>query len=240
MKGQQNVQEQWKLGSLTEYYDHDASCLLEMPKRLAILGDAHRALALETVRAQVNGLAGDLTDDLLQQVSVSMIEDLYKSASGITQWDPSTAKYVTAVWATFFDVMAARGYLMHYIVENTYADHLERPLRLYPEVFTAAGIIYVCPHHLATKLPEGAGAEASVVGLRHVLAEGRYLAKRVATEATGQKRSMMYLEIDYEAGCLDGILSLSAAPGVVTVVRNQAPEPGSTVQVTYSSSGFGA
>jgi hypothetical protein len=232
------VQEQWRLGSLTDYYDYEASCLFEMPKRLAILGNAGRALALETVRLQVNRLAGDLPDDLLQAVSVSMIEDLYKSAGVLTQWDPPTAEYVTAVWATFFELMAGRGYLMHYIVENTFADHLERPLRLFPIVFTAAGIIYVCPHHLATKLPEGAGAEPSVAGLRNLLTEGRYLAEQVATRATRQNQSLMYLEIDYDAGCLDRILSLSAAPGVVVVVRNQAPQPGSTVQVTYPPSSF--
>ncbi len=230
--------DQWRLGTLTDYYDYNASRLLEMPKKLATLGDASRALALVTVRSQVRRLAGDLEDDLLLAVSVSMVDDLYKSAGILTDWNPPTAEYVTAVWGTFFDVMAARGYLMHYIVENTFPDHLGRPLQLYPEVFGAAGIIYVCPHHIATKLPEGAEAEPSLAGLRHLLAEGRYLAKEVATQATGQNSSLMYLEIDYDAGCLDEILSLSAAPGVVTVVRNQAPQPGSTVEVTYPHSGF--
>lgn len=232
------MQEQWRLGALTDYYDHEASCLVEMPRRLALLGNAGRALALETVRLQVNRLAGDLTDDLVQAVSVSMIEDLYKSGSVLPQWNPSTAQYVTAVWATFFEVMTTRGYSMHYIVENTFPDHLERPLQLYPVLFTAAGITYVCPHHLATKLPDAADAERSVAGLRHWLNEGRYLAEQVATRAARQNQSLMYLEIDYDAGCLDRILSLSAAPGVVIVVRHLAPQAGSTVQVTYPPAGF--
>ena len=123
-----DVAAQWRFRGLLDYFDDRQSRLIELSKRLSALPDADRAVALDTVRSEVARLTNELTDEILRQVSVAVIEDLYKSGNVLTQWDSSTQQYVQAMWGTFFTVLAERGYLMHYVVENTFPEHLDRPL----------------------------------------------------------------------------------------------------------------
>ena len=233
-----DVAAQWRFPGLLDYFDDRQSRLIELSKRLSALPDADRAVALDIVRSEVARLTNELTDEILPQVSVSAIEDLYKSGSVLTQWDLSTHQYVQAMWGTFFTVFAERGYLMHYVVENTFPEHLDRPLILYPYLFGAAGFVYLCPHQLAAMLPEAAGLERTIDSLRPLVAEARYLAIKAATSPKAKNRHLIYLEIDFEPRCLDGVLKLGTRPGVIQVIRDQAPVPGSKVAIRFPKKRF--
>ena len=80
--------------------------------------------------------------------------------------------------------------------------------------------------------------ERTIDSLRPLVAEARDLAIKIATSAKAKNRHLIYLEIDFEPGCLDGVLELRTRPGVIQVIRNQAPVPGSEVAIAFPKKRF--
>ena len=229
------IQAQWKLASLVDYYDFDDEALVKRSSQLALLDEPEQSIALSCVAETITAMAAGFDDDLLPGVAVSMFDDLYKSAIWIVEWGPVQSDYVRAVWGTYFRTLTERGFTMRYVIENTFPDGpdgLERPLSLLPEMFGSSGIAYVCPHQLALSLPEAANAEHSVDGLRQFIGESRQLANALVERLVTSGTHLAYLELDWEEGCLDVVTSLRAAPGTILVFRNEEPVAGSSVEMT--------
>lgn len=225
------IQEQWKLPSLVDYYDFDQEALVKRSSQLALLDEAEQSIALSSVAETVAAMLAGFDDDFLPDVALSMLDDLYKSAIWIVEWGPAQADYIRDVWGTLFRTLTERGFTMRYVIDNTFPLGLERPLSLLPELFGQAGIVYVCPHQLALGLPEAANVEHSVDGLRQFIGESRHLANELVERLVTSETHVVYLELDYEEGCLDVVRSLRAAPGTILVFRNEEPVAGSSVEM---------
>ncbi len=225
----------WAFSQLPDYYDDQRDRLVELPARLAHLGTDDHAIALATVRATVAGLVQAMSDELLQKAAVSVADDLYKSAARRDTWDAHAADYVGAAVGTFFTALGHRGYRLHYVAENTFPDDLQRPLQALGMIAAAAGLVYICPHDLAARLLglDGGAFGLQLDALRPGVAEGRQLAFELAERCVAGGRHILYLEIDWDEGCLDGVTQLGAQPGVISVFRNDPPVPGSTVSVRF-------
>jgi hypothetical protein len=221
---------QWRLSSLVDYYDFNQDCPSQNCLRLAALNEQDRAIALSTVEQTVAGFSAAFDDGLLPQVASSVVDDLYKYGS-TSVWGPLQWDYIRAVWGTFFSELRSRGFNLRYVVENTFPDPLQRPIELFPNLFGAAGLIYICPHELALKLPEGVHVEPSLANLRFLVAEARDIAGRLAKECVEQGKHFAYLELDYDEGSLATVNGLAASPGSIQIFRNLAPTAGSTIQV---------
>ena len=227
---------QWQFPSLVDYYNFDQEVLIEQPARLAALDDEGRAVALSTVQRAVAGQAGALDDEALPMTAVSVIDDLYKAGNIAVTWGQANRDYVGAVWGTFFAVLTDRGFALRYVVENTFPEPLDRPLVFFPDLFGAAGVLYLCPHEVATRLPEAGTAEHTLGGLRFLVEEARDMACGIVEEvAVARHGHLAYLEIDFDEGCLDRILGLPRAPGTISVFRNEAALPGSNVEVSIEA-----
>jgi hypothetical protein len=225
----------WAFAHFPDYYDDQRERLVELPARLSHLGTDERAAALATVRTTVAGLVQAMSDELLQKAAISVADDLYKSAARRATWDAHAADYVGAAVGTFFAALGRRGYRMHYVVENTFPDDLQRPLQGLGMIAGAAGMIYICPHDLAARLLglDGGALGLELDTLRPAVAEGRHLALELAERCVAGGRHVLYLEIDWDEGCLDGVMQLGAQPGVISAFRNDPPVPGSTVSVRF-------
>lgn len=63
--------------------------------------------------------------------------------------------------------------------------------------------------------------------------EARDLADRLLSQCAETGRHYLFLEADYQEGALDLALQGSGGHGVLTIFRNDAPVPGSTVSVSF-------
>lgn len=221
----------WVFGRFPEYYDVDSGAVARHSQELAQLSGKRRSQALDQIRDGVLRHADGWDDALLPRVAVSLTDDLYKFGCTAEYWDEATEAYVAAVWGSFFPYLAQRGFQIRYVAENTWPDGLERPLQLFPDLFAAAGVAYVCPHSLAWALPDADGSDGSIASLAGVIGEGRLLAGATVRTLNDVRAHFLYLEADYEEGSLDAVLGLATQPGTVDILRTEPAVSGSRIEV---------
>ena len=107
---------------------------------LEALNKVDRNRASQLVSQRVHEFSKSFDNDVIVQVAVSMIEDLYRAGVSATSWSPGYDSYVTAVWGTMFSTVKDRGYTIRYVVENTWRDDELRPVQFFPSLFGLTGI----------------------------------------------------------------------------------------------------
>lgn len=232
--GESAVAATWRRHSLTEYLDVDAGAPVVQAEALSILNSEDHTAALDIVGMSVADLLARLDDEALARVTVAAVDDLYRAGCTLPMWSPDVAAYVRATWAIVLGALARRGLRLQFVIDHAYPERIGRPLELYPDLFTAAGIVYICPHFIANQLPEALEAEVTIEGLAPFLAEGRRLAAEQARVAVEDGRHLAYLEIAAEPGSLDAVLALAHQPGTVAVLRDGPPGPGTEPQVSIT------
>jgi hypothetical protein len=173
-----------------------------------------------------------------------MVDDLYKYVNDEVLMDRALFAYLDAFARTFTKTVRERGYVIHYIVENQFSDVdflMVGPFDLFPKVFNAAGFVYVCPHQLALQLMQADGVAVSQYSraIAQYIAEARVVGNRLVNQCYGTGQHYVFLEADYQEDALDIALQGSGAPGVLSVFRNDAPVPGSTVSVSFPDQKLG-
>ncbi len=225
----------WVFSSFVDYYDARTDAVGRHAEQLRSSTPEDARDALDTVSRVVTGYARDLTDDQLVGCTVSMVDDLYKTASWIDMWSRETTAYVHAVFGNFLSVAGERGKQVRYIVDNSFDEGSQRALTAYPAAFQAAGVVYVCPHQIAFTLAQKSGLSVGEnpgpADLASLLAEARNVASRAASAVVERGRHLAYLEADFEPGSMDHVRSLPTQPGTITILREEAPTAGSRVMV---------
>ncbi|MEO6628367.1 MAG: hypothetical protein ABIP03_07320 [Aquihabitans sp.] len=218
---------EWRRDTLAEYLDVDAGVPVAPAEALSILnGEAH-AIALTSVELRIADLVAVLDDVDLARVAAAAIDDLYRAGCTLPMWSPNVAAYIRATWAVMMGALNKRGLHLQFVIDHGYPERIGRPLELYPDLFTAAGLVYVCPHHFANQLPDAVDADVSIEGLDPFILKGRRLAFEEAQVAVGAGRHLVYLEIASEPGALDDVLGLASRPGTIALFRDTPPSPDS-------------
>ena len=225
----------WDL-SLVDYWDQQTGSIGRNALRLGKLGEAERTAACGEIRGAVRRRMQALTDDHLLQAAVSMVDDLYKYVNDEVLLDQALLDYLEAFGRTFTEAVRERGYVIQYVVENQFSgvDFLMLgPLDLFPKVFGAAGIVYVCPQRIGLGLMRADGVAASEYAgaIAQYIAEARVVGDELVNICRADGRHFVFLEAEYEEGALDAALRGRGAPGVLSVFRNESPVPGSQVFV---------
>jgi hypothetical protein len=222
---------------LVAYWDALTDAVWRGSQQLQGLAQDDRASALSGITQDVERWTGALSDDDLAQLASVAADDLYKAASTIELVDEFVFQYLTASAGTFFGLLRQRGYLLHYIVENTFPG-LQRPLEVFRPWFNSTTIVYICPQFLAAELMKADGlmvdgVDSSVVGqhLPKYIGEARHLAGGMVERCTAEGRHFLFLDTDPAEDSFDAALASQALPGVISVIRNEAPVPGSKVRV---------
>jgi hypothetical protein len=135
----------------------------------------------------------------------------------------------------------ARGYVVRYVVDNQFSgiEYLRMgPFDLFPRVFNAAGFVYSCPQMVALQLMRADGVPDGDYESRlaQYIEEARMVNDRVISTCRNDGRHFVLLETDYEDGSLDAALNGERDPGALTIIRNEAPLPGTNVAVTFPKS----
>ena len=160
-----------------------------------------------------------------------------------TRWDVDVEDYLIASAGTFAQLLAERGCLLQYLINNVWED-LTKPCRILEPWFTAAGFLYLCPQAEAEKLfrQENQTASIDVGDPRLIELLSPYLDRsrsRVQTQLANCQdvgQHIVQLDIDPVEDSFEQALSWHGRPGVLTVLRELAADPGTTVSAWYPES----
>ncbi len=223
----------WDFPNLAYLWDYKTRAIIAGADRLEALSDADRELSLTALSERVRVLTSGLDDDWLVASAFFMIEDLYKSYFRQSRWTPGVRDYIAATAGVFMEVLAQRGFVLHYVVDNVQSEaNLDEMLTFVPLVFQAAGILVVGPQLMALEfMQQEHGEPRDVDAIPLYRNQGHSIANWVIARLHEDRRSSVYLNVDLDddnpALSLDVALSQSNAPKTIVVFRDQAPVDGS-------------
>ncbi len=205
------------LPKIYDYWDSRTASIVKMAERIDSLPDDELGDALVNIQQCVKEHLRVLSDEQLCQVAYVVADDLYKTASWITCWNTSVKGYLMASATTLFSETRRRGYSLHYSIDNSFLE-TQRPFELFPMWFRAAGIKYECPQLTASA--DGTTYQAALLSC----------SVRLRDYATSRDH-YVFLDFDCSDASFVTPAQQSSTPGVITVFRNAAPEPGSKIAV---------
>jgi hypothetical protein len=218
------------LPRVSDYFD--GAAVSKAAADLEALASSSRARTLRGFEAAVGEHVRVLDDGLLPAAMVAIADDLYRSANSIDRWNADIERYLASTASVFWRLVSERGLVMRYVVDNSF-ESLERPAELFPVWFQACGIVYACPQVVAGELRDRDGAQE--VGLAEYMAEARHVVEQVVLRCQAERRSYVLLDLDGDERTFALALADRDRPGVLTVMRAEAPEPGSAVDVSPSA-----
>jgi hypothetical protein len=221
---------QTMLPKLTDYWDSSTRAIDICARQLGELSLDQKVIASRELSAAVSEHMRVLPDKLLVQAAIPIMDDLYKTSCWIDRWDANLAVYLDATAGVFVSTFAERGFTVRYLADNEF-DDMERPMRLFPEWFRAAGIVYACPQVVGCELVskmEGENVPPSE-RLPNYIDEARAIVESVLDRCRAESRHFFLLDTDFDERSFHASLQEKDANGTLTIFRNEAPEPGTKV-----------
>mgnify|MGYP003440232656 CR=1 FL=1 len=229
----------WDLPSVVHYYDARTEIVARSARRLQQLKSDEVGPALARIVAGVNARIDELhlDDEGITGLAISAADDLYKTTAAATTWSRETDLYVSASFRALFAAVARRGYQVRYVVANTFPD-LQLGISGCSNSFELAGFSFVSPQMYAYALAVrrgilNPGDPAALEDLEPDIAEGRALAQEAAHAATASRRHLAYFDLNPVDGSFDQVMGGDTPAGTITVFRDEAPLPGSAVNVSF-------
>jgi hypothetical protein len=223
------MMQDWMLPNITDYWDERVDAIERLSRVLAEVPEADRAAHLKSIVAAVWRHATALSDADLVKYTVPIVEDLYKAVAKRTYYDDPLLQYLAATGGPYFHALMARGYMVHYFIDNTW-DRLDGPVIGFPIWFRAAGLLYICPQEIAcSQFEKDQPREKWPALMSKYIGDGRSVADQLANRCHAEGRHFVYLDID--ATDFEIALKLGKGPGVIFVFRQEAPNPGSRCTV---------
>lgn len=228
----------WQLGKIVDYWDQRVQAIDTLSRQLATAPDEQREAQLKQIQAAILSRAAELSDEDLILASFVMMDDLYKAVSVLSARDDALADYLRTSVGSFLSVLHARGYAIHYVVDNTFEQStagMNGPLEWYPKWFRTAGLKYICPQAIAPDIMkhDGYTAEQYFQQLPRYIREARLVANTVVARCHDEKDSYLFLDTDSAPESFAAPNSAMDAPGVIHIFRNQAPVQGSKCAVNF-------
>jgi hypothetical protein len=231
----------WKKLSIYDYWDSRTGAIEVFSEALRYtreLEPEKEPQIISSIKEGVQSGVRNLSDSEVMKMSVSMIDDLYKVASSTETWDDSVYDYISASAGTFSTAVANRGYVIHYLVDNCFEKSdvgMQRPLDLFPGWFEAAGFIYISPQLCALMLMDADNVNRSdfVSALPRYIDEARHVSSEIVERCHQEIRHYVYLDTDSVPESFDKAMGSNKSPGVITVLRDGAPDSESKIEVAF-------
>ena len=224
----------WALPNITGYWDQRVRAIESLSRELKEMPQESWAAQASLIRAAVGRRIGALSDrDLMKAASV-MADDLYKAVSQITLWDDALEQYLSASSGAFLAAVSARGFVVNYVIDNSF-DDLAGPVRWFPRWFTTAELFYICPQHLAcwTMKDEGRPETAWQALMPNYIERARESADAMVARCRNEGRHFVFLATDSNEECFSAAMRTQGLPGVIRIFRRHAPIPDSKCVVTF-------
>ena len=223
---------EWFLPRITDYWDWQTEAIVRNSERLGRLTEEDRIHALRSIQSAVTEHVRALSAELLLKVTVSLVDDLYKVANRLELWSRFHAQYLQSSAAAVLDGLHQRRYSVRYLVDNRF-EGMERVFKLFPRMFVAAGLKYLAPANMALELMAGDGVaeDGFAENFPRYSLEAHHVADMAARQLNSVHASYVYLNTD---DCEDPFATCVAdAERALIVLREDAPDPGSTVTVRF-------
>lgn len=225
----------WMLPNITDYIEWQNDAIQRFAA--TVKASAHPENDLGAIKEAISEHAKPLSLQRLWSLSYIFAEDLYKAGNLITTWGEEHRLYVEAVAGTFFERFAETGYVLRYFVNNGFEQTdwgMQRPLYLLPQLFHAAGLVYICPEKYSRSLMEGMGIPNSdfLKEYERFRDEGHDLAKELIHACNKRRKSYVVLDLGDDPESLFNETRADAETKVVAVFRNEPPVAGSKISVT--------
>ena len=225
---------EWTFPALDQVWEYRNGAIVTGGERLDGLCGEDRDRSLAALTQRVATLVAQLDDGWLLTTSFFMVEDLFKSTFRWDQWTPGMHDYIAATATVVVQELARRGFVLHYVIDNTQGDaNLAAMLTHLPPVFGAAGLAVIGPQLVAADLLIEAEGQppAEIAAIQRYRDDGHAIADAVVSQWHQERRSSVYLNLDLndDLPALDlGVaMSQAGAPETIVVFRNQPPMEGS-------------
>lgn len=228
----------WFLSKITDYWDSNNGALHANAKILSKLNASELEAAIIDIQRAVTEHVRVLPDHTLLQVACVMVDDLYKSMVEPFILQNPLLVYLQASASTFCKLVKDRGYVIQYIVDNSFsADevHMMGPLKVFPLVFKSSGFIYICPQDIAIRLMQPDAIEDSnfYTVMPRYIEEARDVSNMAVNRCHKERDHYVYIDTDAEDDSFNIAISQHNQPGVVLVSRCEAATKDSKVQIFF-------
>lgn len=153
------------------------------------------------------------------------------------RWTPGVKDHIAATAGVFMQVLAQRGFVLHYVIDNTQSEALiGQTLTYVPAVFQVAGFLVTGPQLMALELMQKADHRPrDVAAIPRYRTEGHHVANRLISRCHEERRSSVYLNLDLDDDApglsLHVALSQGGTPKTIVVFRDASPQVGSVARL---------
>lgn len=234
----------WMLPRITDYWDSRSEALEAHLQAVAGADPDARVVMLESIRAAVTEHVRVLPDRTLLTALATVADDLLKVGNRLQAVDGTFGDYLDASAGVLFSLAQSRYCCVHYLVDNIFKHNsvgMHRPTEFYPHWFRAAGLVYICPQAVAIVLMKEDKCDPNDFYdlLPNYITEALTIAWQVVDRCDADGQHYVFLNADNRDAPFSFAHCLKAAetPGIITVVRNDAPVAGSVIRLIYPPPG---
>lgn len=223
-------QQHWDFPTLAYLWDAGTRAIVASGEKLDELSDADFDASVRELTDRVLTMVRSLDDGWLAATAFFMVDDIYKSYFYGFDWSRGAIAYLKATAPSVVQELERRGFVVHYVVDGTEGGaNLNLMVATLPILFTAAGLAAVGPQAVAVQIMRKAEEHPSndVEAIRPYIPEGHRLADEIVTGWHAERRSSVYLNLDFNDDSpglsLDAALAPRGQQGTIVVFRTEAP-----------------
>ena len=226
----------WDFPSLAYLWDSQIRAIVTAAERLESLSEDDRVRSMTLLAARVRAFAHATNDEWLIATAFAMVEDLFKSYFNHFAWGPSVQAYVAATAGEVMKELTRRGFVLHYVVDNTLGQaNLSEVLIYLPQLFETAGLAVTGPQLMAAYLMMEDDVPLEISRIAEYRDRGHAAADELVGIWHRERQSSFYLNMDFDddkpALSMDVALSACDDPKAIVVFRQLLPVPGTTSQI---------
>jgi len=228
-----NTHSIFKFNHVLECWDQRKDAIFNQSRKLAKLDDEEFSIIAEQLANNITMLTENYSIKDFVKFGYVMAEDLYKASNRHIQvLDKALYQYIESTAGKFSEILHEKDLIVHFLIVNTFRQNfpgMHGPLELYRDWFKYAGFFYICPQHIALDIIKMKKLNPSDYFelLPRTIEAARKLSKELIEMCHKEKRHYVFLDTDPVKDSFELPLSFEEKPGVITIVRTEAPVEGS-------------
>ncbi|MGI6492051.1 MAG: hypothetical protein ACOX0T_06530 [Pelotomaculum sp.] len=229
---------EWYFNNLADYWsNHKQNSIFVHAQKIRKYPPLEQKMILVDIIESVGRHVRLMSDEQLAATAVIIADDIYKSANEFKFFNETMADYLSASAGTFFEFLHEKGYALHYLCNNSFADNsyigLQRPLQIFRLCFAPAHINYICPHEIALQLMLKDGLEEKDYdqNIAAYLLMAEPIVSKLIAMCHEKKESYFCLRLGAGMEHFQDSLAYRDKPNIITAFRFEAPTRDSACQV---------
>ena len=229
---------EWYFNNLTDYWDYQRqNSIFKHAQKIRKYSPWEQKMILVNIAEAVEKHVKRMSDDELATMAVIIADEIYKSANDFRYYNESISNYIAASAGTFFEFFKEKGYALHYLCNNSFADNsfigLQRPLQIFKRCFAPAHINYICPHEIALQmmLKDGLEEKNYDQNIEAYILMAEPVAGKLIAMCHEKNESYFCLRLGAGMEHFQDSLAYRDKPNIITAFRFEAPTRYSHCQV---------